>query len=139
MTYTARRYTMQLYSLTVYINCIKFQIKWEKHMNILKQLPLTETTYLILLALRNPGHGYAVMQRVEDMSEGSVRIAAGTMYGALDNLSKQELIQSVKSEDPRRKVFETTKEGLALLQQETIRMEKQIALYQSIMKENGDL
>ena len=108
-------------------------------MNILKQLPLTETTYLILLALRNPGHGYAVMQRVEDMSEGSVRIAAGTMYGALDNLSKQELIQSVKSEDPRRKVFETTKEGLALLQQETIRMEKQIALYQSIMKENGDL
>ncbi|MEG2677917.1 MAG: PadR family transcriptional regulator, partial [Oscillospiraceae bacterium] len=86
-------------------------------MNISKQLPLTETTYLILLALKNPGHGYAVMQKVEDMSEGRVRIAAGTMYGALDNLSKQKLIKPIISEDPRRKVFQTTDEGLDLLQQ----------------------
>lgn len=104
-------------------------------MNILKQLPLTETTYLILLALKNPGHGYAVMQKVEEMSEGRVRIAAGTMYGALDNLSKQKLIKSVKSNDPRRKVFQTTIEGLDLLQEETIRMEKQTALYYSVMEE----
>lgn len=104
-------------------------------MNISKQLPLTETTYLILLALKNPGHGYAVMQKVEDMSESRVRIAAGTMYGALDNLSKQKLIRPIKSEDPRRKVFQTTDEGLDLLQQETIRMEKQIVLYHSIMEE----
>ncbi len=103
-------------------------------MNISKQLPLTETTYLILLALMNPGHGYAVMQKVEEMSKGRVRIAAGTMYGALDNLSKQKLIKSVKSDDPRRKVYQTTIEGLELLQQETIRMENQTALYYSIME-----
>lgn len=102
-------------------------------MNISKQLPLTETTYLILLALRNPGHGYAVMQKVEEMSEGRVRIAAGTMYGALDNLTKQKLIKPVKSEDPRRKVFKITEEGLDLLECETVRMEKQTALYHSIM------
>lgn len=105
-------------------------------MNISKQLPLTETTYLILLALKNPGHGYAVMQKVEDMSEGRVRIAAGTMYGALDNLSRQKLIKPIKSEDSRRKVFQTTDEGLDLLQQETIRMEKQTALYHSVMEGN---
>ena len=105
-------------------------------MNISKQLPLTETTYLILLALKNPGHGYAVMHKVEEMSEGRVRIAAGTMYGALDNLSKQKLIEPVQSEDPRRKVFKTTAEGFALLQQETIRMEKQTALYHSVMEEH---
>ncbi|MFA9466633.1 MAG: PadR family transcriptional regulator [Velocimicrobium sp.] len=104
-------------------------------MNISKQLPLTETTYLILLALKSSGHGYAVMQRVEEMSEGRVRIAAGTMYGALDNLSKQKLIKPVQSEDPRRKVFKTTAEGLDLLQKETIRMEKQIALYHTVMGE----
>lgn len=105
-------------------------------MNISKQLPLTETTYLILLALKNSGHGYAVMQKVEDMSAGRVRIAAGTMYGALDNLSKQKLIKPVKSEDPRRKVFRTTDEGLDLLHQETLRMEKQIVLYHSVMEEH---
>lgn len=102
-------------------------------MNFSKQLPLTETTYLILLALQCPGHGYAVMQKVEEMSEGRVRIAAGTMYGALDNLSKQKLIAPVKSDDPRRKVFVTTEEGLALLQAETIRIEKQAALYHSMI------
>ena len=105
-------------------------------MNLSKQLPLTETTYLILLALNNPGHGYAVMQRVEDMSEGRVRIAAGTMYGALDNLSKQKLIKSVKSDDPRRKVFQTTDSGNELLKQETSRMEKQILLYHTVMEEH---
>lgn len=98
-------------------------------MNTSKQLPLTETTYLILLALQSAGHGYAVMQRVEEMSEGRVRIAAGTMYGALDHLTKQKLIEPVRSEDPRRKVFKTTAAGLELLAAETQRMEKQVALY----------
>ncbi|WP_244835038.1 helix-turn-helix transcriptional regulator [Clostridium sp. BJN0001] len=102
-------------------------------MNILKKLPLTETTYFILLALKNPGHGYAVMQRVEEMSDGRVRIAAGTMYGALDNLSKQKLIEPVKSEDSRRKVFKTTIMGFDLLKEETKRIEKQIAIYNDIM------
>ena len=50
-------------------------------------IALTETTYYILLSLLEPGHGYAVMQKAEELSEGRVRIAAGTMYGALDNLS----------------------------------------------------
>lgn len=104
-------------------------------MNIAKQLPLTETTYLILLALRTPGHGYAVMQQVEEMSEGRVRIAAGTMYGALDNLSKQKLIEPVQAEDPRRKVFQTTENGRVLLQEETNRMEKQVALYHRLTEE----
>lgn len=104
-------------------------------MNTSKQLPLTETTYLILLALKNPGHGYAVMQKVEEMSEGRVRIAAGTMYGALDNLSKQKLIKPVKSRDPRRKVYQTSDDGFDLLQQETLRMKKQIVLYQNVMEE----
>ncbi|WP_369814324.1 PadR family transcriptional regulator [Lysinibacillus sp. FJAT-14745] len=41
--------------------------------------------HYILLALREPLHGYAMMQKIEEMSEGSVRIAAGTMYGAIEN------------------------------------------------------
>lgn len=104
-------------------------------MNLSKKLPLTETTYLILLALLQPGHGYVVMQKVEEMSEGRVRIAAGTMYGALDNLSKQKLIEAVPSEDSRRKVYQTTLEGRNLLKLETERLEKQIALYYSVTQE----
>lgn len=80
-----------------------------------KLLPLTETTFYILLALRKPGHGYQIMQTVEDLSNGEVRIAAGTMYGALENLSKQKLIMAVPSHDPRRKTYQITGYGAEIL------------------------
>jgi DNA-binding PadR family transcriptional regulator len=50
-----------------------------------KKLPLTETTYYVLLALLKPAHGYVIMQDVEELSNGTVKMAAGTMYGAYDS------------------------------------------------------
>ncbi len=100
-------------------------------MNLSHRLPLTETTFLILLALRTPSHGYAVMQKAEEMSEGRVRIAAGTMYGALENLVKQKLIETVSSSDARRKLYRTTSSGNDLLEQETQRMEKLLQRYRA--------
>lgn len=91
-------------------------------MNLNKYLPLTETTYYILIALLEPGHGYFIMQKVEDLSEGKVRIAAGTMYGAIDILLKQQLIQAVVSEDSRRKVYQITELGKEVLRLETLRL-----------------
>lgn len=99
-----------------------------------KSLPLTETTYLILLALIEPGHGYVIMQKVEDLSNHEVKIAAGTMYGALDNLLKQKWITTVPSEDKRRKVYQITEEGMEVLQAETKRMENILELAHSMMK-----
>ena len=61
-------------------------------MNRDPHLPLTETVYYVLLALLQPAHGYLIMSRVEEMSGGQVRLAPGTLYGALDNLGKQKLI-----------------------------------------------
>lgn len=99
-------------------------------MNILKNLPLTETTYYILLALRESGHGYAIMQKVEELSGGKVRIAAGTMYGALENLTKQKLIEVIPSEDPRRKVYLITEDGRTVLSMEVERLKYMIAVYE---------
>ena len=48
---------------------------------------LTEATYYILLSLWTPQHGYGIMQRAEELSEGRVRLAAGTLYGALSQLT----------------------------------------------------
>ncbi|MCI2047676.1 MAG: PadR family transcriptional regulator [Faecalibacterium sp.] len=104
-------------------------------MNLEKELPLTETTYYILLALRKPGHGYAVMQRAEELSDGRVRIAAGTMYGAIDHLSRCKWIEAVPSEDPRRKVYQTTKEGFAVLQLEAQRLEHMLTIYHQMQEE----
>lgn len=91
-------------------------------MNIEKYLPLTETTYYILVALLEPGHGYYIMQKVEELSKGKVRIAAGTMYGAIENLLKQKLIQSVPSEDKRRKMYVITDRGKEVLRMEIARL-----------------
>lgn len=42
------------------------------------------------------------MQKVGELSDGEVRIAAGTLYGAIENLLKLKFIQPVQSDDSRR-------------------------------------
>jgi DNA-binding PadR family transcriptional regulator len=95
-------------------------------MNLDKYLPLTETMFYILLGLKEPGHGYYIMQKVEELSDGKVRIAAGTMYGAIENLMKWKLIKSVPSEDRRRKMYQITDEGMMVLQMETKRLKHMV-------------
>lgn len=91
-----------------------------------KHLPLTETVYYILLALLEPAHGYLIMQKVEELSAGQVRMAAGTLYGAVDNLLKQKFIQPTASEDSRRKVYIITDLGREMLRQDYERMRHMI-------------
>ncbi len=92
-------------------------------MNLTKFLPLTETTFYILLALNEPGHGYFIMQKVEELSEGKVRIAAGTMYGAIENLLSRKLIEPFPGEDKRRKMYIITQLGKDVLRMETERLQ----------------
>lgn len=80
-----------------------------------RNLPLTETVYYILLALLEPAHGYLIMQKVEELSNGEVRMAAGTLYGAIENLLKLKFIRPVESDDSRRKVYIITEEGKRIL------------------------
>lgn len=95
-------------------------------MNKDKLLPLTETTYYILLALLKPAHGYLIMQKIEELSNNQVKVAAGTLYGAIENLLKQKLIRSVKNEDKRRKVYVITEEGRDVLYLDFQRMRRMI-------------
>ncbi|MBR3215326.1 MAG: PadR family transcriptional regulator, partial [Exiguobacterium sp.] len=44
---------------------------------------LTEAVYYILLSLQVPRHGYGIMQFVQELSNGRVQLAPGTLYGAL--------------------------------------------------------
>lgn len=91
-----------------------------------RHLPLTETVYYILLALAEPAHGYLIMQKVEELSGGQVRMAAGTLYGAIENLVKLKFIQPVASEDSRRKVYAITDEGLRILRLDLERMKHMV-------------
>ena len=95
---------------------------------IKKYLPLTEATYYILLALVEPLHGYGIMQKVEGLSEGTVSIGPGTMYGAFTTLEKEGLIKMVKEQD-RRKTYLLTGKGRQVLAEQIRRNE--------IMARNG--
>lgn len=102
-------------------------------MNLNKFLPLSETTYYILLSLLTPSHGYAIMQNVEVLSHGRVKIAAGTLYGAIESLLKQKLIMPVASEDNRRKVYVLTAQGKGILDLEYQRMAHLIQISNRLM------
>ncbi|OPJ62918.1 PadR family transcriptional regulator [Clostridium oryzae] len=102
-------------------------------MNRDKNLPLTETTYYVLLSLLQPAHGYLIMQKVEQLSNGQVRLAAGTLYGAIENLLKQKFIQSVKSDDSRRKVYLISDKGKEILKLDFERMKHMISVTSNLL------
>lgn len=87
--------------------------------------PMTEAMYYILLALYSPNHGYAIMQEIEKISGGRVKMGPGTLYGVLTRLVKNGLIEMVDS-DSRRKIYKITPEGEAVLTAEFERLEKMV-------------
>ncbi|MBP3040795.1 helix-turn-helix transcriptional regulator [Bacillaceae bacterium Marseille-Q3522] len=97
-------------------------------MNRDKNLPLTETVYYILMALLKPAHGYLIMQKAEELSNGQVRMAAGTLYGAIENLLKLGFIRRVHTDESRRKVYEITENGKGMLRQDVKRMKHMIEI-----------
>ncbi|MCL2593197.1 MAG: PadR family transcriptional regulator [Defluviitaleaceae bacterium] len=98
-----------------------------------KSLPLTETVYYILLALTEPTHGYVLMQKVEELSNGQVRLAAGTLYGAVENLLKKGFIVSIPSDDARRKVYAISQEGEKILHADYQRMTHMLSVTEKIL------
>lgn len=61
-------------------------------------LPLTETTYFILLSLAHgPRHGYAIMKDVRELSHDRVALSTGTLYTALKRLLDQGWIERTES------------------------------------------
>jgi DNA-binding PadR family transcriptional regulator len=88
----------------------------------LKYLPLSESTAYILLALSEPLHGYGVMQKVEAMSEGTVKLGPGTLYGAFSTLESEGLIIKVGEVD-RRKSYTLTERGKSVLKEHIRRSE----------------
>lgn len=92
----------------------------EKEAN--KYLPLTEATYYIMLSLVEPLHGYGVMQKVNEISQETVSVGPGTLYGAFSTLEKEKLIIKVTEED-RRKSYTLTPKGKQVLLSQIERLE----------------
>jgi PadR family transcriptional regulator, regulatory protein PadR len=89
-------------------------------------IPMREPTYFILAALlAGPLHGYAIIKRAEEMSDGRVRLATGTLYTALDRLSADGYVRRVSEEIVEgriRRSYGLTDDGSAAVRAEAQRM-----------------
>lgn len=93
-------------------------------------VPMTETGFYILLCLQSPNHGYGVVQRVEQMTDGEIKLSPGTMYGSLSKMEKDGVIRFVKEEE-KRKIYQITALGAEVLQLEQKRIKR---LYKNSME-----
>ncbi len=84
---------------------------------------MTETAFYILLCLQEPNHGYGIVQKVDKMTEGEIRLAPGTMYGSLSKMEKDGVIKFLKEEE-KRKIYIITELGKAVLDIELARIER---------------
>jgi DNA-binding PadR family transcriptional regulator len=98
-------------------------------------LPLTPVVFHTLVALASgPVHGYAIAQEVERETGGRIRMGPGTLYGSLQRMRDEELIEEsanpgedgVHSE--RRRYYRLTRWGAAVLRAETGRLRRAVEL-----------
>ncbi len=62
------------------------------------------------------------MQKVAEISQGTVEIGPGTLYGAFSTLEKEGLIEKLKEEECR-KTYPLTTKGKAILAEQVRRTE----------------
>lgn len=86
-------------------------------------VPMTETGFYILLCLQEEMHGYSIVQKVDTLTDGAVRLSPGTMYGSLSKMEKDGLIRFIREEE-KRKIYKITELGTEVLELEMKRIER---------------
>jgi DNA-binding PadR family transcriptional regulator len=102
---------------------------------------MREPTFLVLTALAaEPRHGYAVIEDVAAMTDGRVRLRAGTLYAALDRLRSDGLIEVDREEIVQsrlRRYYKLTASGERSLAAETARLRTQAAIASERLRARG--
>lgn len=95
---------------------------------------LTEVTFYILLSLYLPKHGYAIMQFIENKTDGRLSLGAGTLYGALNSLQEKRWISPYRNTEGRRKEYQITEQGKKVAEVELARLKALIQVAETITR-----
>ncbi|MDO4491247.1 MAG: PadR family transcriptional regulator [Lachnospiraceae bacterium] len=86
-------------------------------------VPMTETGFYILLCLQEANHGYGIVQKVKELTDGEINLTPGTMYGSLSKMEKDGLISFLQERD-KRKIYQITELGKEVLTVECKRIDR---------------
>lgn len=96
-------------------------------------LPLTPAASHILLALADgEKHGYAIMREVETLSDGTLTMGPGTLYGSIKRMLGVGLVEETENrpdpelDDQRRRYYRLTGLGERVLSAEMTRLEAMV-------------
>jgi DNA-binding PadR family transcriptional regulator len=87
-----------------------------------------------------PAHGYGILRSVEEMSDGRVRLRAGTLYGAVARLEGEGYVEFDHEESeggPIRRYYRLTAPGQRLLAAEADRQAANVALVRARLHPAG--
>ncbi len=92
-----------------------------------KYNPMTETTFYTLLSIREPRHGYAIMQFVGELTGKRIQLGTGTLYTMLGRLTEDGLTEILSQDDNGKKVYRITRLGEQIMYKEIERLKCQLA------------
>ncbi|MFJ7951661.1 PadR family transcriptional regulator [Lysinibacillus sp. NPDC096418] len=95
---------------------------------------MTETAFYILLSLTEPRHGYGIIKRVEELTDGRLKLGSGTIYGTLTKMQKDEMI-SIFADERRKTIYEVTGIGKKVMQAEMVRLKE---LHEHVLRFEGE-
>jgi len=84
---------------------------------------LTRHEFHVLLALLDgPRHGYGVMQDVEVLTAGVLKLGPGTLYTAIARLVRAGFIEECEADADRRRCYRVTRKGKTAATREAERL-----------------
>ncbi|MFY1689882.1 PadR family transcriptional regulator [Plantactinospora sp. WMMB782] len=102
---------------------------------------LREPTFLVLTALtERPQHGYGVLEDVRRISDGQVRLRAGTLYAVLDRLRAEGLVEVDREEVVQsrlRRYYRITGLGAQRLAEEVVRLRRNAEAAATRLRNSG--
>lgn len=95
---------------------------------------MTETAFYILLSLTEPRHGYGIIKRVEEMTNGRITLGSGTIYGTLTKMQRDDII-TIYADEKRKTIYEISDLGKQLMHVEMNRLKE---LHDNVLRYEGD-
>ena len=100
-----------------------------------KNEQLTDSRFYIMSALAKPRHGYAMMNLIEETSNGLITIGPASMYTIIKKLLNNQWIYLFDDSDSRRKVYTLTEQGRTILKEEIQLRKQMVQLAEQEMEE----